>query len=132
MTGVTRVTSGTAGGPPVRGSGWTRQRPCSPRRLAALAVLIAMSGTLLPGAAEVLTASAAHAGGATETYAVPGSRTLKISGLGFGHGIGMSQFGAEGMGELGKSYRQIMKFYFPGTSFARPSPPEKSPWGSPV
>jgi SpoIID/LytB domain protein len=53
---------------------------------------------------------------------VPGSRTLKISGLGFGHGIGMSQFGAEGMGELGKSYRQIMKFYFPGTSFAQTKP----------
>ncbi|MFL6288153.1 MAG: SpoIID/LytB domain-containing protein [Actinomycetes bacterium] len=90
--------------------------------MAALAVLTALSGTLLPGAAEVLTASPAHAGGATETYAVPGSRTLKISGLGFGHGIGMSQFGAEGMGELGKSYRQIMKFYFPGTSFAQTKP----------
>ncbi|HVQ17688.1 MAG TPA: SpoIID/LytB domain-containing protein, partial [Actinomycetes bacterium] len=41
------------------------------------------------------------------------------SGLGFGHGIGMSQFGAEGMGRLGKSYRQIVKFYFPGTNFAK-------------
>src|SRR6185369_11798492 len=83
VTGVTRVTSGTAGAAPARGSDWTGHRRCSPRRLAALAVLTAVSGTLLPGAAVLLTASSAHAGGATETYAVPGSRTLKISGLGF-------------------------------------------------
>jgi SpoIID/LytB domain protein len=86
------------------------------------AVLAALTATLVPGAVEVFTASPAQAGGATEAYAVPSSRTLKVSGLGYGHGIGMSQFGAEGMGELGKSYRQIMKFYFPGTSFAQTKP----------
>ncbi|MEP7115088.1 MAG: SpoIID/LytB domain-containing protein, partial [Ilumatobacteraceae bacterium] len=58
----------------------------------------------------------ARAASAVEAYAVPGSRTFELSGLGYGHGIGMSQFGAEGMGRLGKSYREIVKFYYPGTN----------------
>jgi SpoIID/LytB domain protein len=36
--------------------------------------------------------------------------------------MGMSQFGAEGMGQRGKTYRQIVKFYFPGTTFAHTAP----------
>jgi stage II sporulation protein D len=85
----------------------------------------ALVGALLPGLAAVVAtppAQAVQARSVTESYAVPSSGTLKLSGLGYGHGIGMSQFGAEGMGELGKSYRQIMKFYFPGTSFAQTKP----------
>ncbi|HVQ88722.1 MAG TPA: SpoIID/LytB domain-containing protein [Actinomycetes bacterium] len=61
----------------------------------------------------------ARAGHSAEKYRLPGSGRFQLSGLGFGHGIGMSQFGAEGMGELGKSYEQIVKFYYPGTSFAK-------------
>lgn len=56
---------------------------------------------------------------AAENYPVPPSGVFRMSGLGYGHGIGMSQFGAQGMGLLGKSYRQIMHFYFPGASFTR-------------
>ncbi|MFZ0323502.1 MAG: SpoIID/LytB domain-containing protein, partial [Actinomycetes bacterium] len=54
--------------------------------------------------------------GATESYQVPGKGFFAFDGRGFGHGIGMSQFGAEGMGRLGKSYRQILAFYYPGTT----------------
>lgn len=32
-----------------------------------------------------------------------------------GHGIGMSQWGAKEMGDAGKSYREILAFYYPGT-----------------
>jgi N-acetylmuramoyl-L-alanine amidase len=38
-----------------------------------------------------------------------------VNGGGFGHGIGMSQWGAKVMGEQGKSYRDILSFYYPGT-----------------
>jgi stage II sporulation protein D len=58
----------------------------------------------------------ARAASAGEVYAVPGSRTFHLEGRGFGHGIGMSQFGAEGMGRLGKGYRAIVDFYYPGTA----------------
>ena len=36
-------------------------------------------------------------------------------GAGFGHGVGMCQTGAIGMAEAGKSYREILRHYYPGT-----------------
>ncbi|GGA87445.1 SpoIID/LytB domain-containing protein [Ornithinibacillus halotolerans] len=38
-----------------------------------------------------------------------------MKGRGFGHGVGMSQWGAHFMGEQGKTYREIIEFYYPGT-----------------
>ncbi len=37
-------------------------------------------------------------------------------GYGAGHGVGLCQTGAAKMGEEGKSYRQILEFYYPGTA----------------
>lgn len=45
---------------------------------------------------------------------VPKSFTVK--GAGWGHGVGMSQYGAYGMALEGKSETQILQHYFPGTS----------------
>lgn len=42
----------------------------------------------------------------------------KIYHVRFGHGVGMSQRGAQAMGSAGMSYREILKFYYPGASFA--------------
>ncbi|MGY3715208.1 SpoIID/LytB domain-containing protein [Sutcliffiella cohnii] len=39
-----------------------------------------------------------------------------IKGKGFGHGIGMSQYGANEMAKQRKSYREILSFYYPGTN----------------
>jgi len=39
-----------------------------------------------------------------------------IKGSGFGHGVGMSQFGAYGRAQAGHTYSQILAFYFPGTN----------------
>jgi SpoIID/LytB domain protein len=36
-------------------------------------------------------------------------------GAGFGHGVGMCQTGAVGMAEVGKSYQQILRHYYPDT-----------------
>lgn len=36
-------------------------------------------------------------------------------GKGFGHGVGMCQWGARGMALAGKNYREILEFYYPGT-----------------
>ncbi len=40
--------------------------------------------------------------------------SLVLSGKGYGHGVGMSQFGAKGMAEQGFTYDQILGFYFTG------------------
>ena len=35
---------------------------------------------------------------------------------GFGHGVGMSQYGAEGMANNGYSYKEILEHYYKGTT----------------
>jgi stage II sporulation protein D len=44
-----------------------------------------------------------------------GGRIL-FRGSGEGHGVGLCQAGADEMGRQGKSYRQILEFYYPGTT----------------
>ena len=39
-----------------------------------------------------------------------------FEGVGWGHGIGMSQYGAKGMAEAGYDYVDILTHYFPGTN----------------
>lgn len=38
---------------------------------------------------------------------------------GFGHGVGMSQYGAQGYASRGWSYRRILSHYYPGTSLVQ-------------
>lgn len=40
--------------------------------------------------------------------------TIHITTNGFGHGIGMSQYGAQGMALEGKKYQEILKHYYTG------------------
>ena len=42
--------------------------------------------------------------------------TFKIKGGGYGHGIGMSQNGANEMAKKGKNYQQILQMFYPGTT----------------
>ncbi|MDR1394163.1 MAG: SpoIID/LytB domain-containing protein [Bifidobacteriaceae bacterium] len=48
--------------------------------------------------------------------AVPASWTL--SGSGYGHGVGMSQYGAQEMAKAGYNANSILNFYYPGTTIA--------------
>jgi stage II sporulation protein D len=41
---------------------------------------------------------------------------IVISGGGFGHGIGMSQYGADAMGRAGKNYSEILAYYYKGAA----------------
>lgn len=42
--------------------------------------------------------------------------SVTFSGRGFGHGVGMSQFGAKGMAEAGFTFDQILIHYYTGTT----------------
>lgn len=59
-------------------------------------------------------------GSGTETVSFSGSgatvttERFLISGSGWGHNVGMSQYGAKAMAELGFTYDEILKFYFSG------------------
>ena len=52
----------------------------------------------------------------SEAYTVPASGKLALTGHGFGHGHGMSQYGAQGAALQGLTYQQILSFYYPGTA----------------
>lgn len=42
-----------------------------------------------------------------------------ITTRGYGHGVGMSQYGANGMGKAGYSYQDILLHYYPGVSLGQ-------------
>lgn len=44
---------------------------------------------------------------------------LIIRGAGFGHGVGMSQYGARGMALRGHSYERILRHYYSGTELGK-------------
>ncbi|MGC1207225.1 MAG: cell wall-binding repeat-containing protein [Ornithinimicrobium sp.] len=50
-----------------------------------------------------------------EVYPRPADGVYEVAGGGFGHGIGMSQYGANGAGKQGLSHTEILDFYYPGT-----------------
>ncbi len=49
---------------------------------------------------------------------IKGERVI-ITGRGFGHGVGMCQFGAEGLSRTGKSPEEILAVYYPGAELSR-------------
>jgi stage II sporulation protein D len=50
---------------------------------------------------------------------------LTIRGAGFGHGVGMSQYGAMGFAEHGAGYRDILAHYYTGTQIAKLAEPSQ-------
>ena len=42
-----------------------------------------------------------------------------IDTVGYGHGVGMSQYGAKGMAEEGYNYKEILSYYYSGTSIKK-------------
>ena len=42
-----------------------------------------------------------------------------FSGLGWGHGVGMCQWGAKGMADAGADYRSILKYYYQNVEISR-------------
>ena len=86
-----------------------RQHPHRTRLARAAATLLAVGSMLLAGA---LTAPSADADSAVK----PSDGKFVIKGAGFGHGHGMSQYGAYGAAKKGLSWEEILAFYYPGTT----------------
>ena len=57
----------------------------------------------------------------TAATAADAATVTVIRGAGWGHGIGMSQYGANGFAENGSSYRNILAHYYRGTSLSQTS-----------
>lgn len=52
----------------------------------------------------------------TERLVQAQGETVTFSGHGWGHGLGLSQWGAKAMAEQGFSYDQILQYYYTGTN----------------
>lgn len=85
----------------------------SVRRFSVLTIGLAVLGSLL-----VSTPSAQASRAVSERYTVPADGVLRISGHGYGHGRGMSQYGALGAARQGLSHQQILAHYYPGTKLS--------------
>ncbi|WP_458353870.1 SpoIID/LytB domain-containing protein [Peribacillus frigoritolerans] len=48
-----------------------------------------------------------------------GHSKISIKGSGYGHGVGLSQFGAKNRAEAGQSYLDILGFYYPDTTIEK-------------
>jgi len=76
----------------------------SSRRVKALSLVLAL---MVAGTLPLAPAAAA---------AIPAS--FVISGSGWGHGVGLSQYGAKGQAEAGRTAAQILSHYYTGTTVA--------------
>ena len=45
--------------------------------------------------------------------------TFSIATKGYGHGVGLSQYGANRMSAQGKNYTEILQYYYPGTTIKK-------------
>lgn len=101
------------------GSGWCRRRLCEWFwYLLALVrgyLCVSSGGTsTLQGSSVSVISSAGTStvNGGTSTAAVPNAGTFTITGSGNGHNVGLSQYGAKAMAELGYTYEEILQFYY--------------------
>ena len=62
-------------------------------------------------------------GAAVAAGSARAASVLVVSGRGWGHGVGMSQWGAYGYALHGWDYRRILAHYYPGTRLGRVGEP---------
>lgn len=90
-----------------------------PRRLAVAAAVATLTASIvLPLTGLTATSAAAFT---PESYPVQADGTIQLEGTGFGHGVGMSQWGAKGGADAGQNAHQILGAYYPGAALT-PAP----------
>lgn len=80
-----------------------------------------VSGTMALGTSSLIMPLRVYLTGANSTAVLTSTESgnFIFSGRGYGHGVGMSQYGAKGMAELGFSYKDIIAHYYPGTEIIK-------------
>lgn len=79
------------------------------RRTIALILVLTVAAGLAAAAGGTLPRQRA------EPVKIASAATFVFSGRGYGHGAGMSQYGAMGQANDAKTYHEILGFYYPGT-----------------
>lgn len=73
----------------------------------------------LAGRITVLVLAASTLTTLSATGAAAAPHTITIWGHGYGHGRGMGQWGARGMAQAGKGWREILRHYYAATTFSK-------------
>lgn len=123
---------------PAAGRSWSPPPPPAavssrPAPLASRAapLLDSASGAVIEDSGEPDDATATAAAGRQPLFRLPAAAAappepryaLLVEGRGFGHGVGMSQWGAYAMALQGRSYEQILRHYYRGVELTSyPSP----------
>jgi stage II sporulation protein D len=81
--------------------------------------LAAGTATAVTAALATALASSPSTAATTQEYWVPADGKLVLDGHGYGHGRGMSQYGARGAARSGVAWQDILGFYYPGTTLGR-------------
>ncbi len=81
-------------------------------------VRLLTAGTALTLAVSMGALASSSTADAADAAVKPLNSNVVITGAGWGHGIGMSQYGAWGAADAGLSYSKILAFYYPGTTIA--------------
>lgn len=90
------------------------------------------AGRAVPSIADLAPSAAEpSAGAAASSVTVPVAATgVVLAGSGYGHGLGLSQYGARQLAEQGQSYRDILLYFYTGVelvnwdgTLARPASP---------
>jgi stage II sporulation protein D len=81
--------------------------------------LLLIAGVLAALLAAGLGAAGSQRATQVEAAAKPGVPVFVITGRGWGHGVGMSQWGANGFARRGTDYRRILAHYYRGTAIGR-------------
>jgi SpoIID/LytB domain protein len=84
-----------------------------PPRTTAVLLALTLAVTLLPAAASAQSGTPLRP--AVRDQADP-NPSVVLRGRGWGHSVGMSQYGAYAMARAGRSHSQILQHYYPGTS----------------
>lgn len=69
--------------------------------------------------ATVVAVAAVPAAGQELPASAYGEAVFVVSGRGWGHGVGMSQYGAYGQAQAGRTYDQILRHYYSNTTIGK-------------
>ncbi|MEP6762563.1 MAG: hypothetical protein ABJA93_14515, partial [Sporichthyaceae bacterium] len=83
--------------------------------LSATLLTIGLSGASLAVTTVPAAAATCPSSGGVSVPEAAASGDVVFRGHGWGHGLGMSQYGAEGAAKLGCSYSQILAAYYTGS-----------------
>jgi stage II sporulation protein D len=96
-------------------------RPALRLGAACLLLLAGVASSLAATRSPAVRVSATTTGTTATTVTSPAKVVLAVSGHGWGHGLGMSQWGAYGYAKHGWTYEQILAHYYSGTTLG-PAP----------